>query len=372
MRLAAAACYLLMLAAPFDARQQQDLKKDLKESQARADLFRYHGMLAAYRLGDEANSVDALLFLSDERLDALLGLINTTKDPFSPWDQRRRQLAVMLHTDLALRLAPDGDTRAAMRQLDIAIRLLSMPPRTDPGLTNAFADQWFYTVSRYLKSRNSPFADERLLAIGRTLFPDSAVILYESGTLAESLATDYAMAGAQMHFSRLRGLTFDLNGILRGRRARLEDAAAWLRQAAARDANNDLLQVHLGRVLALLELDTEAARVLSEARGRTADDATGYLAGIFLGGLRERQGDLAEASAAYRAAVERFPIGHAGYIGLSEVQQRLGKGDESRQSLMRLLLEAAGPTHEPLWWYQFDPPVVAEGRIGALRTKVRK
>jgi tetratricopeptide (TPR) repeat protein len=363
-------CVIALPAARVE--EQRDLKKEMEANQAQADLTRYHGMLAAYQRGDEANSIDALLFLPDERVDRLLALINSSKDPFAPWDQRRRGLAVMLHTDLALRLSALAYTAAAERQLDIATNLLTTFARTETDATRAFLDQWYYTLSRYLRSRDSPYAAERLLSKGRASFADSAAILYESGVLAEAMATDYALAGATVHFSRRGGVRFDLDAVLHDRLGHLRDAERWLRQAAALDPDNDLLRAHLGRVLALLKQDAEAVRVLDGVRDRTSDDATAYVAGVFLGGLRERQAGLTEAAEAYRRAIERFPLGHAAYIGLSEVLQRSGKGDESRDVLHTLLAETTGPTREPLWWYQFDPPGIAEGRLAALRAKVRQ
>jgi tetratricopeptide (TPR) repeat protein len=213
---------------------------------------------------------------------------------------------------------------------------------------------------------------ERLLARGREFFPESAVILYESGTLAEWMATDLAMAGAQVHFSRNGAVRFDLEAVLRSRHGRLLDAVGWLRQAAVVDAGNDLLLAHLGRALALLSEDGEAARILTEVRDRTTDDATAYMAGVFLGGLRERQGALSEAAAAYRKATERFPFGHAAYIGLSEILQLSGRGGESREVLLKVLTEESAPAREPLWWYQFEPPGTAEDRLATLRARVRQ
>ena len=122
--------------------------------------------------------------------------------------------------------------------------------------------------------------------------------------------------------------------------------------------------MHLGRVQALREEDDEAVLLLDRVLGASDDDATAYLAAVFMGGLRERQGRLDDAAAAYRAAMARFPVGHSAYVGLSEVLQRAGKVDEAREVLRNLLSESIGPTREPLWWYHVRAP---RRRRGAAR-----
>jgi len=209
-----------------------------------------------------------------------------------------------------------------------------------------------------------------MLRTARARLPGRASILYESGRLAELFATDYALIGRVSMTSGARGQTVMLERIQQRRTGYLNDAAGWLRQAAALAPADDQLHVHLGRVLALSGNDDEAAAILTRAT-QSEDDATGYLAAMFLGGLRERQQRFDEAAAAYRAAIERFPRGHAGYIGLSELLQRGGHADEAAVALRELLKSGASPTREPLWWYQFEPPGTAEARLAALRKDVR-
>jgi predicted Zn-dependent protease len=167
-------------------------------------------------------------------------------------------------------------------------------------------------------------------------------------------------------------MDLDLHATSKRRVASLASAAQWLGDAAALDPGNDLLHVHLGRVQALRFQDEEATRILGSVLATTRDDATAYLAGVFIAAVRERQNRLPDAAAAYRAALERFPRGHAARIGLSHVLQQDGKGDAAREALANLLGEAGGATREPLWWYTFEPAGVADSRLDALRQEVRR
>jgi predicted negative regulator of RcsB-dependent stress response len=149
-------------------------------------------------------------------------------------------------------------------------------------------------------------------------------------------------------------------------------AVGWLRRAAALAPEEDLVRLHLGRVQAIRHDDDEALRVLEAVRTRTRDEAIAYLAGIFIAGLRVRQGRLDDAVAAYRDAIAQYPHGQAAYVGLSELLQRTGKGDESRELLQTLLGEGRAATREPLSWYLADPPQIVEERFAVLRGAVQR
>jgi tetratricopeptide (TPR) repeat protein len=341
------------------------------------DLRLYHAMLDAYARGDDTKSVEALLEWNEERLSRVLALLNRPKvDPFAPWDFQRTSRAAMLHMDAALRLDPQGATRASLRHLEVVTAMLGFfthAARGDTQGLGAFADRWFVTMTRYLRSRNSPYVAGRVLQLARERLPQSAAVLYESGTLAEMFATDYALVDEPTPSSPAHSYRFPLANVLQRRTAHLGEAAVWLRKAVAIDAANSMAKVHLGRVLMLLARDDEAAQMLENVRHTAGDDeVSAYLAALFTAGLRERQGNLQSAAAAYREAVARLPVGHAAYIGLSEVLQRAGNVDEARMIVQHVAKEAAGPVQDPLWWYQIDPPGAAERRLEELRKEVRR
>ncbi len=359
---------VMCLCATGAAAQGRNLKEENKRRDQRLnDPGRYARMLDAYLAADTAHSVDLLADpeWDEKRLRMFQNFMDYGGGTY--WPPTRWAAAAMMHIDVALKLSPSLESAAALLHFDVASVLLGLGVRERKDAVSDFAERIYVALARMLEDHIVPYSAENVLRVARERVPDRASILYASGALAEMFGTDYALAGTA-------GLShgFDFEQVVRQRAGYLNDAAAWLRRAAELDAANDLLRVHLGRVQALRREDDEAALLLDRVLGASDDDATAYVAGVFIGGLRERQGRLDDAAAAYRAAMARFPVGHAAYVGLSEVLQRAGKADEAREVLRNLLSEAIGPTREPLWWYQYDPPGVAEARLDALRSEVRR
>jgi tetratricopeptide (TPR) repeat protein len=201
---------------------------------------------------------------------------------------------------------------------------------------------------------------------------DDPEILRESGLLAECAATIYASSQAEAGRSWTGGDGRVLGQVLDRRRTWLDDAATWLGRAAALEPGNDEVLVHLGRVRALKFEDAEALSTLGAVLERTRSDDLGYLAAIFIGAVHDRQGRLEEAAGAYRAALDRVPRGHTGRVGLADVLRRSGRVDEARGLLRALVADQAEGIREPFWWYVLEPPGMADARLAALRTEVRR
>lgn len=345
---------------------------EMARDRAEADLRRYHALLSAYAAGDEAESVEAVLLWDKRAFSRALALADGPFDPLAPWDPRRYGLAVLLHSDASLQLYERSLPAAAFAHFEIASNLLRMGLQRDSDRLRPLARRWYVTISRVLRNRDAPFDAERLLALARERLPEDPVVLYESGTLAEALATDYALSGAAFFRATRAQLDINVDDVLNRRARRLADAADWLGRASAQDAGNQLIRLHLGRVQALRRNARAALEELTEVLSGTSEDEMAYLAALFTAGVYEAQLRFEEAAAAYRRAIGRLSNGQAAYIGLSEVLRRLGKGDESRTVLLELLAESHGPTREPLWWYQFEPPGVAEERLAALRREMRR
>lgn len=363
----------LLLDAGVASGQKRNLKEENKRrDQALNDRGRYEVMIEAYLAGDTAGSVEVL---AEPEWDAeRLRLLRRNLDFGGPdlvRPARWWRAAAMLHADVALYLAPDLQSTESQVHVAFASNVIRLGIREAGDEIRGFAERLFVTLAALLRDRNLPMSAAGILEIARERIPDSAPVLYASGKLAELAATDYALAGAVTTHSTSRGDWFYLERTVKTRTGHLNDAVGWLTRAGALLRGDDLLRVHLGRVLALRKDDDEAYRLLDEVLRTTKDDATAYLAAVFIGGLRERQVRLEEAAAAYRAALARFPRGHAAHIGLSEVLQRTGKGDQSRD-VLRTLLQMGEDTREPLWWYQLEPPGVSERSLERLRKEVRQ
>jgi tetratricopeptide (TPR) repeat protein len=372
-------CDAAVLAKP--PRKPIDMEEAAELGRARAEMERYHAMLAAYAGGDAAGSIEAVIGLSRRRLardwtglTRALYTINTRGiDPYAPWDARRYALAVMLHTDAALQAAGDTYGDEAFVQFQVAADLLQLGVRCAPDRFRSLAPKWYVGLSRYLRDRTVLGAADALLELGRSRLQNDPAILGESGVLAESIATIYALS--QMD-TRTSWVSSDdrlfLRRVTDRRQAWLNDAASWLRQAADLDPGNDEVLLHLGRVRALRFEDAEALSTLGTVLERTPSNDMACLAAIFTGAVHDRRNRLEEAAAAYRAAVDRTPGAHAARVGLADVLRRSGRLDEARRLILALVTERSEKVQEPLWWYILEPPGMADARLAALRAEVRR
>jgi len=362
-------------------RKPIDMKEAAAQGRLRAEMERYHATLAAYAEGDAAGSIEAVLRLSQQRLArdwtgltrALYSINTRGIDPYAPWDARRYALAVMLHTDAALRATSDANGDEALAQFQAAADLLQLGVRCAPDRFRSLAPQWYVGLSRHLRDRTVLGAAEALLELGRSRLQNDPAILGESGVLAESIATIYALS--QMDTRTSWASSDDrlfLRRVTDRRQAWLNDAASWLRQAADLDPGNDEVLLHLGRVRALRFEDAEALSTLGTVLERTPSADMAYLAAIFTGAVHDRRNRLEEAAAAYRAAAERIQSAHAARVGLADVLRRSGRLDEARRLILALVTERSEQMQEPLWWYILEPPGVADARLAALRAEVRR
>ncbi|OFW10597.1 MAG: hypothetical protein A3H96_25820 [Acidobacteria bacterium RIFCSPLOWO2_02_FULL_67_36] len=332
-------------------------------------LRRYRALVDAYAEHDKS-AVRELLQWNDKQIVTVLTRLDTPGDPLRPWSARRYKAAIMLHTDAALQLF-DANEETMQHQLDAAVALAARAQQNDAGDVGEFASRWSIAVSRLLRDRLRPRTAERFLGEIRKALPDDAGVLFESGTLAEELATAYAFEIdlAMTDAMRRRTVETIVERVLQRRKERLETAARWLEEALAVQATESA-RLHLGRVRMLLGEDAEALRVFGNLES-SEDPGVAYLAPLFTAAVHERQGHLDEAAAAYGRAHARYPRGHSAVIGLSAVQQRTGKGDASRESLQSLLAQPAEPD-DPWWWYQYDPAGAADQRVDAIRQEARR
>jgi tetratricopeptide (TPR) repeat protein len=336
----------------------------------------YRQVVERYRRGD-ADAVDAVNAIPRLHLESIMKVIFSRVAPETgtwkleagapiPWLPGELRGAAMLHTDAALRIVgPDEEDGDRRHHLKVAGRMLhASSSRDDP-----FVPRWYYAVSRALRDRNLFGVAEDLLERGRSQVPGNPTILFESSAVAETLARGYGV-----NVTETRGIPSiepDTERNLQWRAARLNDAARWLREAVERDDTMLIARLHLGRVETLRSHEKDGLVHLERVFSAATDDATAYLAALFIGAAHERlrRPDAAEAS--YRKAIARFPAGQAAYVALSEVLQRSGKSGESRTVLHDLLLGRTELIREPWWWYLVEPPGVAQERLAELRREVR-
>jgi tetratricopeptide (TPR) repeat protein len=368
--LAGAVLSLLMGGAPAQVRVIVADEHELQLARA------YRRVVGKYRQGD-ADAVDAVLAIPRLHLESIMKVIFSEMASEIPWTAGELRGAAMLHTDAALRIVgPDEEDGERRHHVNVAGRMLhASGTPADP-----FVPRWYYAVSRALRDRHFFGVAEDLLDRGRSQVPGNPTILFESASVAETLARGYAVGVPERgaipslqpgRYVDLVGHLWDTAGNLQRRAARLNDAAKWLREAVDRDGTMLIARLHLGRVETLRSREKDGLVHLERVFNGATDDATAYLAALFSGAAHERLRRPDAAAASYRQAIARFPAGQAAYLALSEILQSSGKTDESRAVLQSLLDGKAGLIREPWWWYLVDPPGLAEERLAGLRREVR-
>jgi len=329
------------------------------------DLKHYHGLINMYREGND-EAVTMLLLLDQPHLRVVVNLANGPQDPFSSWEVGRFYGAAMLHTEAALRLYRDSDSSGASFHLEMAVRLL----QTGGTDVRPFASRWYVAVSRYLRDVRELTAAQRLLEMGRQRLPRDSAVLYESGTLAELVATESNLLGPAPLLDERDPSGITVDALAKSRMAQLTIAAGWLQQSLKLDDTSFWARLHLGRVQTLRGKEREGIEHLEHLLRSTSDHASAYLVALFIGAAYERLGASADAVRAYRLAVTRYPRGRAACVALSALLRQMGQVDESRSIVKALLSESAAPVREPWSWYLSEPPGLAKERLGGLRAEV--
>jgi tetratricopeptide (TPR) repeat protein len=152
----------------------------------------------------------------------------------------------------------------------------------------------------------------------------------------------------------------------------MDKAARWLADALQADPTSELAQLHLGRVQSLRGKHDEASALLQRLADTSSEPDIAYLAMMFLGAQHDRRGRRDAAEQLYRQAIARQFMAQSAYIALSEVLQRRGRGNESREVLTAMLRISAESRSEPWWWYLAEPVERVRHRADALRQSVRK
>ena len=363
-----------MVLTPSYARQ--NIAEEARQARTEADLRKYHALLNAYRDGDD-DSVTQIVGWDWKRLEEAIGALGSTLDIRQAEVIARVKIAAMLHTDAALRF-PDTESLARAFHLGLAGRLLL---RGEPWL-HAFSREWYATVARVLRERLLLFEAEPFLQRGRERVPGDGTLLFESALLQEHIATfaafdreapspDRSPLDSRKFSSPAPDFDRDRNHRLAERRNSLNRAAEWLDAALKLDPSSIDASLHLGRVQMLRGNEKEALRLLQGVNG-ASDASAAYLAALFIGAIHERSKRLDVAEEMYRKAIKGLPSGHSGHVALSQVLQRLGRGDESRAVLTRLVSMPRDAATDPWWWYLADRPGELRARLNALRASVRK
>jgi tetratricopeptide (TPR) repeat protein len=142
-----------------------------------------------------------------------------------------------------------------------------------------------------------------------------------------------------------------------------------LRRALAADPHLDEARLRLGDVLLVLGRPKEAAAEIEAVLAKSADPDLLCPAHLFLGGMHEQAGRLADAIKSYRDALDLDPTGQTPNLALSAALDASGDAAGARDALERALAEA-GDAHElahPWWVFQLGQSKRLDALLEALR-----
>ena len=275
---------------------------------------------------------------------------------------RRVRAAVMMHTELAVAWLIAGQVSPATTQVNNAERLLSIltdDARRRAG-SEAFAIRWTAFVTSVYAGQGLFDQAHRTATTGMSAFPRAAELLVARGCVFEMRASMYD------------GTRNERNLRDAGRDRRELDG---LREAAARDFQRAididpaLSNAHLHRGWVHHQLgDSRAAADLEAALRHATDDASRYLAHLFLGMVAEHGNGLDAALSEFEAARAIGPY-QTSYVALSRVETALGHAERARTIAAEFAQLA--PTSEDPWW-NYRLGGFSTGALGWLRAEARK
>jgi tetratricopeptide (TPR) repeat protein len=322
----------------------------------------YRAVAELYGGGEFDRGVTTLSTWRRTDIETALGRVHSGFLLGGRWTSRLTRIAVMLHTELAMRRFQDERGSAEGQwHLGTAERLLRFP---ELASDDSFRRDWYLASATVYHSAIDSFAARDLLQRARTLLPRDAAVLFASGTTEETIA--------RIHPARRVPVTVQLLQQAESvRRRELAQARDYFRRALGGAPDHELARLHLGRVLALLG-SRDAADVLA-ALERSSDGSIRHLSCLFLGAIHEERRAWPEAVRWYEAAVRHYPQSRAAAIALSEALQRAGRTAESRQVLVtRVLVREASPDREPWEEYPIAYPAALDDVWLPLRSQALK
>lgn len=308
----------------------------------------YDALLDRYRQGPRAEAVGDLGSWSAKDVEVAVKSACRAGQYVPSWYV---PTALMLHTDRAFETQAGGDAEGAWVHFDAARALARSLGQTKVG--SAFAARWFLAVG--LLQAQAGTAWEWLDA-GLKVDPDHPGLLLAMGSFE----------GGSRHVPFRAGPLDN-----RTAEARRVQAEFYLRRALKEDPNTHEARVRLAQMLVRQGKDDEALKELETAIRQSRQPDVMYLARLFWGRIRERQGHLAEAAEAYAAALALDGSCQTAQVALSHVRWRLGDVAAAVAGVERVVTEGdpASECLDPWWLYPWGQRRQAAVLLDALRAE---
>jgi hypothetical protein len=253
----------------------------------------------------------------------------------------RRRVAAVLHADAASRVVAAQVAHASFH-VDMGRRLLGKADAAP-----AFVARWYNFAARLFLLEGRLLQAGDLAEDGLRQFRDSPELFLTRGIVSE-----IRMSSA---YRDPRGHALGREPTSLAHRQLLDTAIIDYRHALEAQPLFASARVRLGWAL-LLARDTRAGAEFSAALrdAAPADQASRYLAHLFLGSLAEDRGNLEDALTAYEAARREAPAGQTACLAASRVESALGHDERARRLALHCLTLAQ--RSDPWWSHQFGAP----------------
>lgn len=289
----------------------------------------YTSIVEAYR-GGRDTAPQEIASWPQADVEQMLGPAAGAGVPFT-------EAAAMLHTEAAVAMAARDWPRASA-QLAVAQALVQALPAT----AETFVERYYAFTATLFLARGDAEAARSWIDRGLTLFEYSPPLRTASGMVEELAAhlADPECAGREC--AGARGGSGAVH---------LAVAEREYRVALARDSGFADARVRLGRVLATLGRDADAATELVVAAMAPAPRIR-YFAHLFTADMAARMGDSATARQEYQAALAEEPGAQTPYLALSHIEEALGNAVRARELVAQFVQRGGQAAADPWWGYQ--------------------
>jgi tetratricopeptide (TPR) repeat protein len=241
-----------------------------------------------------------------------------------------------------------SDFRQVAVHWDLARMLLDyVKPRGSdhpaPGRDDMVRD-WYRATAAWMQSRED--YDTVHLNRARDIFPTDPVILFLSGTQAETYAAPHIQSAV-----RSAVVPAVVRFAVGSDRAELRQAEGFFRRALTLGPAPPELHLRFGHVLSLLERHADAAKELRDALASEDEAVLRYYGQLFLGAAEESLGHADAARNAYSEAVALYPAAQSPHIALSALARRRGDRATALREMQTVFeFERAESAPDDPWW----------------------
>ena len=324
---------------------------------------KYHAFVDAYRDGGLEQPIEGVLELDQDRLQGVVQryLALVRRGFVLDFDAEFFQAASALHADAALHAWRAGQDDAAAFQLDLGRVLVDASEPADGG-PGSFRRRWYAAAA--LLAASHLRAVDALKHFERALeaVPGDVPLLTAAAWFSERLSDGAADAGAAPRNSQVV------------RRRHQRTAERYLTEAIELDPRAEEPALRLARIEMLMGRDARAGGRLTALLAR--EDLvpfTAYLGRLFLGDIRAREGNRAEAEWLFREALALHPIAQSARVALAEILYATGDSAGAAQAIEPLATRSdARERNDPWSDYQLAYPQVGILLLDELRDEVQR